>query len=91
MKPVRSDDEIEVAGASAFESDVNAFFRLVNPVYAVAKYCLDLAFDLAENGCGEFPPRKADVTALRHPGKRFGRKPGYSFSAAVTTLTSWIM
>ena len=83
MKPVRSNDEIEGAGASAFESDVNSVFRLVNMVNAVSKNRFDLTFDPGEDGGSEFSSRKAHVAALRHASKCLDRKPRYSFAIPV--------
>jgi hypothetical protein len=48
VKPIRSDNQIELAGFSAFAGDDNPLPGLLNAIDAVAKNGFDSAFNLAE-------------------------------------------
>ena len=69
MKPVRSDDQIELACSSALEGDVNPFPGLFYAIQAVAEDGFDAAFDFGEYGGCELSSREADKSTVRHAGK----------------------
>ena len=68
MKSVGSDDQIELSDGSAPERDTDLSIGLIDTLHTLAKYRFNLAFDLAEDGCGKVRPRKTHIAAMHHLG-----------------------
>src|ERR1051326_7159707 len=83
MESIRPDHEIEGAFRPTFESDTDRLRFLIYPGHTVTEDRLDFAIDLAEDGCGEFRPREADIAASRRTEECFDREPGHPFSVPI--------